>query len=147
MKEIERKSETDGGETTPKDHEEKEDGPFIDYGFSIDHFFTVQGRIIKVFAQMIAISILQILCFTCMDGLHYFGEDINWFPTMSFGNIGFQEKICVKVPFKIDQIKLEFSCQKTTTIQDISESGLILSEKLSGDDRIISTCLLSEQEK
>ena len=84
-----------------------------------------------------------------MDGLHYFEEDIHLFPTLSFGNVGFQEELCVKVPMTRGQINLEFSCQKTTCIHDISESGLILSEHLSGKDKIISmtssNCSLSEE--
>ena len=64
-----------------------------------------------MFSILSLIAAVQINIIGGMDGLHYYDDNISLFSRWSFGNIGFQEQICVKVPIdRAHTIPLGFPC-------------------------------------
>ena len=67
--------------------------------------------------------------------------------------MGFQEDVCVKTPINeknMRRIKMNITCQMNTGITSVIDTGLIMSKgfpNAHSNDRIISTCELSDEER
>ena len=76
-----------------------------------------------------------------MDGLSIYVK-------YSFGNMGFAKSICGKSPIQyaekddstVPYTSIFFQCEKSTTIQTVIDSGLMLDKKYGGEDKILRQC-------
>ena len=79
-------------------------------------------------------------------------KNVPTYISTSFGNMGFSKTVCAKdlLEFedKLNLITLEFQCEKTTSITEVIDSGVLLSHKLDlGSDNVLATCDSNQYEK
>lgn len=115
---------------------------------------------IKTFFWLSLLALVQGVLFKTQGGLEFYQQNLSMLPLWSFGNMGFQENICVKLPISLKQLtynRLDITCQDTTKIAKVVDSGLIMSKglpipsasdkSLQAVDRIISTCELTPEQR
>ena len=85
------------------------------------------------------------LLYQSIDGLTFISDDVAPYAKTSFGNMGFSKSVCSKEIIDFNEelplINIQFQCERTTTISDVLDCGLLLSSKLDlGSDNVLATC-------
>ena len=69
--------------------------PFLKFGVGIKNFFRLQVELIRIFALLSIIAIIQMIVFAHMDGLDFLGYDkVSFYARTSFGNMGYASSLC-----------------------------------------------------
>ena len=131
------------------DKQSKKRKTFSEYGPSIVHFFKFQTAMIRLFLLLSILALMQAAIFRYSHGLQYYEEYMNYAPLLTFGNIGFQKNVCLKVLIEKDSATynpFKIVCENKSEISKVLDSGLILSSAYpGGHDRFIPDCTLSNK--
>lgn len=87
------------------------------------------------------------IIYKTQGGLDFVRERESLTAPYSFGNMGFSSSQCSKSLVEWDRyIKMQIQCQRSTQIDAVLDSGIILSKAFPGGaDRVFSTCSLSDE--
>lgn len=122
------------------------DDAFFIYGPGIVSYFKLQINLIRVFAWLSVLALIQMIIFKRQGGLDYVQESLSILSSFSFGNMGFSSSQCSKalVSWNSD-VRMRIQCQKSTFIDQVFDAGIILSSAFdNGVDSAHSTCSLSD---
>ena len=118
--------------------------PFLPYGVGIVNYFQLQRRLMCLFSIICILAAIQMCLFYAQGGLNKLGEDTALYALTSFGNMGFPKPVCGKEVLNWDhEIKhqIQFTCERSTTISDVFDVGVQLSESLpGGSDNTLASC-------
>ena len=119
------------------------------YGPSILSYFELQRSLICDLTLLTLLAVCQMFLFHSQGGLDIMRESVPFSAEWSFGNMGFSTSQCSKWPIRWDRhVRMNIQCQKTTEIDAVLDSGIILSKAYpEGADSVFSTCALSDEAK
>lgn len=136
-------AEQDGGDSDPKKD------AFALYGPAILSYFELQRSLIRALGLLALLAAFQMFLFHREGGLGFVRESVPFTADYSFGNMGFSTSQCSKSVIRWDRhVRMNIQCQKTTEIDAVLDSGIILSKAYpEGADSVFSTCALSDEAK
>ena len=79
-----------------EDSEKLDDDAFLIYGPSIFSYFLLQKSLIKAFAFLTLLAMIQMIIFNFQGGLDFIRESVSMTAQYSFGNMGFSSSQCSK---------------------------------------------------
>ena len=107
---------------------EKDYDPVTPYGTGVRSYFTMQKKLLRVFAILSALSIPMLIIYASFGGMSW-NPSAGLYQKLSFGNMGYSGPICVKTVLNnfnsSTVVPLYSDCQGTTQIKKVSASGLM----------------------
>ena len=117
---------------------------FLEYGMGIVAYFQLIRDFLKLFGVLTLLSSIQMILYYNVGGYQNIADQVDFYAMTSFGNMGFSSIQCNKQLVdwdNDDQIRLSLSCEHTTMISDVHDSGVLLSHTLPGGKaNVAATC-------
>ena len=105
----------------------KKENPFLQYGTAIENFFNLEYALIKMFAVLSLLALIQMVIFLTYNDTNFGGI----FQESTFSGLGQATNVCSRGPNIVDNgnFTFQYTCNINYKVTDVISTGIYLFDK------------------